>query len=88
MECDDLCKEKKEQLDRIREIEVEKKRKEDKLKNQKEIEMFEKKFKRKQRGRNRHHLKEELKNKSGCYSSIWMFAGLAVGISIVILLTF
>lgn len=88
MECDNLCQKRKEELDKIREIVLEKKQKEEELKNQKEIEMFEKKFKPKRRGKERHLNKELSNNKTGSYKLIWMFTGLAIGISVVMMLIY
>ncbi|KAJ8683718.1 hypothetical protein QAD02_019510 [Eretmocerus hayati] len=50
VECDEVCQKKKEDLDRLKRIQLEEKRKEDDMKNPIEVEMFEKKFKPRRRG--------------------------------------
>lgn len=58
MSCDEVCKQKKFEMEKIKEEALAKKRKEEELKNQKEIEQFERKFKPKKKGRDRHRLEQ------------------------------
>ncbi|XP_024944259.1 NF-X1-type zinc finger protein NFXL1 isoform X2 [Cephus cinctus] len=66
VDCDNVCQEKKEERRRAHELEMEKKRKEDEIKNQKEIEQFERKFiKSKRKGKDKVPMEVLKKNASG-----------------------
>ena len=64
VECDDVCRQKREELERAREIEIAKKNKEEELRNQREIEMFEKKFKPRRKMKDRSHNNDNSKSSS------------------------
>lgn len=85
VECDNVCRKKKEELDRVRELEEEKKRAEEALKNQREIEMFEKKFKPKRKGKNRYQNTENMDEQSS-HKWYWIIAACVIGVSTIIVL--
>lgn len=74
VKCDDVCQKIKDELEKARELEIAKKNKEEELKNQREIEMFEKKFKPKRKMKDRSHQNDKSKSGSRGWTKYWILA--------------
>ncbi|KAJ8683711.1 hypothetical protein QAD02_019503 [Eretmocerus hayati] len=88
VQCDDVCQKRKEELDLLKKIESEKKRKQEELKNRKEVEMFEKKFKPRRRGRDRHQNEEQSHDSGNICKYAWLTTILIVSLSAIAALFF
>lgn len=67
IDCDDQCRELKNQKERAQEVELAKKKKEEELKNQREVEKFERKFKPRRKGRERTESVNDSENNNHMY---------------------
>lgn len=84
VKCDETCQKIKDELEKARELEIAKKNKEEELRNQKEIEMFEKKFKPKRKMKDRSHQNDKSKSDSRNWTKYWLFALILLVIAIAI----